>query len=352
MASRRRPADRPRHAGALARLITRFGHHLELTAAAPREPTVVLVVATDSRHGLTHRLRHLRHDIEGRRADAIGLLVVPIEGPMYFVRVPRDAFMNVEGVGYQRIGWALSYRGRQCLLDSIRSGVGVPVHHYVEIGFVPFARLATALGGLSSKDYGPRIDHRTGLDSSKRRRLWGRQVLALARSRTPNDQNLTDEERIAVQNRVLADLAGRRSTARLLLGALAVVPRLGRDLVVDDAWDVRELQWLTDAIRTRDLKTISLPVQPARVGGSRRSPFTPTFDSSSPTLEIDDAALAWVRSLARGDVAPGAEDQLPHCSPSPQSRDDHLDRDTIPLDETGLDTDDSGRLVVGDGLLD
>ena len=308
MASRRRLVNwlLTSLAAAAERVVVEYGISLRLTPESADQPTVVLVVGSDSRRGLTRRLRYLDHDIDDRRADAIGLLIVPTEGSVALVRVSRDAFMSVAGVGFQRIGWALSYCGSQCLIDSIRRGMGVPVHHYLEIGFVPFARLATSLGGLSSKRYAHRVDRRAGLDSPKRSTIWGRQVLALARSRTPGGQQLTDIERVAMQNRILTDLAERRSVLRLVIGTAAVAPRLGRDLLIDDALSARGLRRMAAAIHDRRLEVLSLPLREIESGGSRRSPFATTFDSSSPVLELDAEAVAEVALLAGRGAPAGA----------------------------------------------
>lgn len=268
------------------------GIEVELDHHCAARSQVILLVGSDGRSSLPRSLRRLRARVDSRRADAIGVLIVGQSGRISLFRVPRDAFVEVSGVGYQRIGWALDYGGPQCLIDTARSSLDIPVHHYIEVGFTAFARLVAAHGGLHSNVAGGRKDQRTGLVSRRWRRLSGRNVLALARSRTPaGGEPMTDLERIATHDEIISALIARRSPRRLILSGLWVLPRLGRDLLADDAWTAAELERTVSTALTRPFSMQTLPLYEPNRGGSTRSPFAAEFVSSPPVLEFSDVGL-------------------------------------------------------------
>lgn len=282
--------------GAFTSLVKARGASLDLDDPLASGGRVILAVGSDDRRHLSLGLRRVGGHVEGRRADAIGVVLIPPASAASVVRIPRDAVCDVVGVGHQRMGWALGYGGPACLIDTLREHLMIPVHHYVEFGFTSFARLVSAHGGLTASIAGDRTDSRAGLRRSRLGRLSGRQVLALARSRSPDDGALmSDLDRIQTQSRIVAMLLARRSSMRHAMSLLAVLPRLGRDLVIDNRWDQHELDVVTSGFARYTPSIWTVDVAPPEDGCSPCSPFTADVVSSSPVVEITEAGRRSLR---------------------------------------------------------
>lgn len=283
---------------------TRWGLPLPLDPAAGANPIVTMVVGSDGRGSLPRLLRRIDDDVVDRRADAIGLLVTPRDGgDSILVRVPRDVLVQVPGVGEQRLGWALSYGGPARLIEAVRHEFTIPVHHYVELGFAAFSRIVTAHGGLPPEVAGRHSDARTGLRKSRAPRVSGRRALALARSRTPvGGQLMSDVERMATQDDIVRALVKRRSGARLVLTACALVPRARRDVVFDESWTAADA-----AIVLRSARGANFAVHHVGASGppieDLLCPFAPTLVSTGWTLRVTD---------------PGREDLAATCLGQPE----------------------------------
>jgi LCP family protein required for cell wall assembly len=289
---------------------------LDLDRRAIGPPLVVLVVASDGRRGLPHRLRRLRADVDDRRADALGLLVLDEAlGTPVLLRVPRDVFATVPDVGQQPIGWALSFGGPQALIDAVRS-LGVPVHHYVEIGFASFARAVTFAGGLPVRVAGDHGDTRFGLVSARHRRIGGRQALASARSRNAGG-DLEDRDRIEVQGVLLEALCSRLTPARLFTVAATMATRLGKDLIVDRGWTTAEIEAAATLLVTGRVDILTLETSERRPAAERRCPVDERLVSSMCVLDLKPGALALLRSLAIGPLRPPSEEGLDKVEHSP-----------------------------------
>lgn len=271
---------------------------MNVDAHAPGESLWCLVVGSDGRQGLARRLRHLRADISGRRADAMALGVIAADGSRAAViRIPRDILVDTAGVGLQRLGWALDYFGPDGLIEAVRTECHVPVHHYVEFGFTAFARATRLLRGPAERVEPARSDARTGLVSSANSPRSDRS-LALARSRTPSGGSPeTDLERIEIQNNFIRKVLEDAGPTRLVLSAAIASTRARRDLHLDGAWNPSQIRAVVGAV-TNDVTVETLEVQPFDSEHHPTSPFLGDLITSPSSLRIADRGRRRLEELA------------------------------------------------------
>ncbi len=126
---------------------------IETLAAARGEPANYLLVGTDSREGIDPD----DPDSSGLIGDGeqgcdctdtiMVLRVDPKQTTAQILSFPRDLWLPIADGSTGRINGAHA-KGEQVLIDTIEENFGIPIHHYVEIDFVGFARVVDAVGGI------------------------------------------------------------------------------------------------------------------------------------------------------------------------------------------------------------
>ena len=115
---------------------------------APEEdgkPVTYLIVGSDSRDA-PQFAGDLEDGVGGQRADVIILIVLdPRRKAAVLMSIPRDTRVEIPGAGMGKINAAFN-SGAQGIVDTVSRFVGMPVNHYVEVGFVGFMRLVDAVG--------------------------------------------------------------------------------------------------------------------------------------------------------------------------------------------------------------
>ncbi|WP_448609195.1 LCP family protein [Geodermatophilus sp. URMC 60] len=154
-------------------------------------------------------------DVEGERADSVVLWAIPRTGRVAGLSLPRDLRVSVPGHGDGKLGGALEY-GPDALISAVRSLTGLPVHHYVEVGFDAVTAMVDVLGGVPLTVTHAVRDQRTGLALRPgTQELDGAAALAYLRSRSLEEltpagwtpETSGDLGRIARQQRLLTALA-------------------------------------------------------------------------------------------------------------------------------------------------
>jgi LCP family protein required for cell wall assembly len=120
--------------------------------------------------------------------------------------IPRDTIVAIPGHGLQKINAAHEFGGPAESVSVIKSWLGVPINHVVEVNFENFPALVDAMGGVSYTggcivsrlDGGFRDGGFTLRLAKGTHHLDGREALALARTRenlcAPNETDLQREE--------------------------------------------------------------------------------------------------------------------------------------------------------------
>ena len=138
-----------------------------------------LITGSDSRAGLNKKEENqlaLGHDISGSRSDTILLLHVPANGTRpTLVSLPRDSYVPIPGHGYNKLNAAYAFGGPKLLVQTVQNVTGLPISHYMGIGFGGLVSVVNDVGGvqmcLQGADEGPqgRPEPQGGLPDPQRR---------------------------------------------------------------------------------------------------------------------------------------------------------------------------------------
>jgi LCP family protein required for cell wall assembly len=124
------------------------------------------------------------------RSDTIILLtILPLRGYVGMLSIPRDLWLNVPGVGENRINTAHFFAenenqgsGPKATMETIRQNFGVRLNYYVRVRFDGIQEIVDALGGLDLE-----LDSPTSGYPAGRNHLDGTQALAFVRDRAGAD---------------------------------------------------------------------------------------------------------------------------------------------------------------------
>lgn len=133
--------------------------------AAPTEPQNYLLVGVDSAEGLDpdDPVSAGRTGL-GILSDTIMVLRVdPQSEDAAILSFPRDLWIPIAGGGNQRINTALSVGGPEALIQTIQDHFGIPINHYVQVDFLGFRDLVSAIDGVPIYFPNPVRDERSGL---------------------------------------------------------------------------------------------------------------------------------------------------------------------------------------------
>lgn len=251
---------------------------VEELSAPTGDSLIFLVVGSDSREGLDDLSNF--GDFPGQRGDVIMLVRVDRSGQTRMLSIPRDLWVPIPGHGENRINAAYAFGGPRLMVQTIRENLGIPVHHYVEIGFVGFMDMVDELGGIELTFPHPARDASSGLNvEAGTQRVDGATALAYARSRKyeehqngswvgvdDNDIGRTQRQQQVVKA-ILSELKSPASVtdAGNVAGAMArhmtIDARLADSSLARLAWDFRGLL-------TGDIDGVTLPVDVATRGGA------------------------------------------------------------------------------------
>jgi LCP family protein required for cell wall assembly len=139
------------------------------------------------------------------RSDTI-MLIRTGGGHSARLSIPRDTVVEIPGYGLQKINAAHSIGGPAESVRVIKSWLGIPINHVVEVNFENFPALIDAMGGvdytggciISRLDGGFSRGGYTLRLPAGTHHIDGRQALAIARTRenlcAPNETDLQREE--------------------------------------------------------------------------------------------------------------------------------------------------------------
>ncbi len=125
----------------------------------------------------------------GRSDTIILMTVIPLQPTVKMLSIPRDLYINIPGVGENRINTVHFFAeadrpgsGPRALAALIRAQFGVAVHYFVRIRFDGFVELVEAMGGVTIDLSTPMGGYPAG-----RHTLNGEQALAFVRDRAGTD---------------------------------------------------------------------------------------------------------------------------------------------------------------------
>ncbi len=255
----------------------------------------ILLVGTDSRtdaHGnplSQSELQALRAGDEvASNTDTIVLVRVPNDGgSATAISIPRDAYVDVPGIGMSKINAAYgatkenerqkliaagksestadkdsTQAGRQALIKSVAKLTGITVDHYAEIGLLGFVLLTDAVGGVDVCLNAAVDEPLSGAKfPAGEQKLSGSDALSFVRQR--HDLPRGDLDRIVRQQVFMASLVQQVLSAKTLtnpgkLNQLSAAVQ--RSVVLDSDWDIIDFATQLQGLAGGAVKFETVPV--------------------------------------------------------------------------------------------
>jgi LCP family protein required for cell wall assembly len=219
-----------------------------------------LLLGSDSRAGLSKQeLEHFgtNADIGGsNRSDTIILVhTEPDQGKAVFLSFPRDLWVDIPGVGENKINAAfeggVQHGGAQTVARTVTQLTGISVDHILYVDLAGFQGLVDALGGVDMCVPYPMQDELTGLDiQAGCQHFNGYTALAYVRTRHQPCDQIPDFARISRQQQFLRAVIAKLLRPAELLRLPTLIPELLSHLVVDQGLNVAELAYLVGQLKT------------------------------------------------------------------------------------------------------
>ncbi|MEO7573933.1 MAG: LCP family protein [Acidimicrobiales bacterium] len=209
----------------------------------------------------------------GERSDTM-LLLRFVDGEAKMMSIPRDLYLPIaETDGSGKINAAYNGGARRLIL-TIQQSLGLPIHQYMEVDFVSFAKLVDALGGIDIDFPNPAFDTNSGLDIQQAgpNHLDGPQALSFVRSRNYveiiDGQSRTDPRgdlgRVIRQQQFLKAVFGELGASKNPFTLAKAASATTGGLRIDDTlglFDAIKLAW---RLRSLDPLPVDLPVENGR----------------------------------------------------------------------------------------
>jgi LCP family protein required for cell wall assembly len=245
---------------------------LDLSAKpALSEPRTFLLIGSDSRENVDD-LSGDFGQFEGERADVVILMqVLPGEGRLQLLSLPRDLKVTWEGSN-RKINATFSLGGAAGVIDTVRRETGIPIHHYLQVDFAGFAGIVDAMGGIRMTFPFPARDLKSGFSVEAGTRLLdGEEALAMARSRSYQELrssgwvfvDANDIGRTTRQQDLLLAMFTQLDRPGTITGYGDVLDALGSFVTTDsslDPDDIIQLAWEMRSTGPESLDSVTLPV--------------------------------------------------------------------------------------------
>jgi LCP family protein required for cell wall assembly len=185
-----------------------------------------LITGSDSRAGLTRQEENqlaLGHDITGGRSDTIMLLHLPANGTRpTLVSLPRDSYVPIPGNGWNKLNAAYAIGGPKLLIETMQNVTGLPINHYMGIGFGGLVQVVNDVGGVQMCLKAPMKDPLAGLNlKAGCQVLNGDQALEFVRTRAFAEGDLQREQD---QRVLLKGILSKMTSAGTLANPFAIIP--------------------------------------------------------------------------------------------------------------------------------
>jgi LCP family protein required for cell wall assembly len=222
-----------------------------------------LITGSDSRAGLTRAQEAqlaLGHDITGNRSDTILILHVPANGTRpTLVSLPRDSYVNIPGHGYNKLNAAYALGGPKLLVRTVQSATGLPISHYMGIGFGGLVGVVNDVGGVQMCLKAPMKDPKAGLNlKAGCQVLNGDQALGFVRTRAFAEGDLQREQD---QRLLIKAILSKMTSAGTLANPFAIVPAANgaaSAITIDQGTGLTQL--ISVAFALRNPVTTTVPV--------------------------------------------------------------------------------------------
>ena len=256
----------------LAGVAVYFSVNSKLTKANVLVPTSLtsagtnwLITGSDSRAGLTRQQENqlaLGHDITGSRSDTIMLLHVPANGTRpTLVSLPRDSYVHIPGYGYNKLNAAYAFGGPKLLIATVQDATGLPISHFMGIGFGGLVSVVNDVGGVQMCLKAPMKDPKAGLNlKAGCQVLNGDQALGFVRTRAFAEGDLQREQD---QRLLIKGILSKMTSGGTLANPFAIVPAANgaaSAITIDQGTGLTQL--ISVAFALRNPVTTTVPIGP------------------------------------------------------------------------------------------
>jgi LCP family protein required for cell wall assembly len=222
-----------------------------------------LITGSDSRAGLTKKEENqlaLGHNIPGQRSDTILLLHVPSNSIRpTLVSLPRDSYVPIPGHGYNKLNAAYAFGGPKLLVQTVQNVTGLPINHYMGIGFGGLVSVVNDVGGIRMCLPGPMKDPKAGLNlKAGCQVLNGDQALGFVRTR---NFAISDLQREQDQRILIKGILSKMTSPGTLANPFAVIPAANgaaSALTVDQGTGLSQLVSVAFALRNPVTTTVPI----------------------------------------------------------------------------------------------
>jgi LCP family protein required for cell wall assembly len=250
-----------------------------LSSRSGRTGTNYLIVGTDSREGISandpNANAFLAEGVSGSRTDTIMVLHVD-GGSTSLTSIPRDLWVTDPVTGQKgRINSTFS-SGPKNLITAVEA-LGIPVDHYLQIGFVSFAGLVDAVGGISVTFDHPARDEHSGLYvyATGPVHLDGVGALAYVRSRYYSEyvdgrwrvDGTADLGRTERQRAFMTALLSKVTTIRNPFTLASIPSAIGKGMVIDSTLSFVDALRLAWTLKDLHPEAVAIPVVGRRTTG-------------------------------------------------------------------------------------
>ncbi len=222
-----------------------------------------LITGSDSRAGLSKKEENqlaLGHNIPGQRSDTILLLHVPANSTRpTLVSLPRDSYVPIPGHGYNKLNAAYAFGGPKLLVQTVQDVTGLPINHYMGIGFGGLVSVVNDVGGIRMCLPGPMKDPKAGLNlKAGCQTLNGDQALGFVRTR---NFAISDLQREQDQRVLIKGILSKMTSPGTLANPFAVIPAANgaaSALTVDQGTGLSQLVSVAFALRNPVTTTVPI----------------------------------------------------------------------------------------------
>lgn len=190
------------------------------------------------------------------RADMIMLIHIPADRTrVYGISIMRDTYVTIPGYGGSKINAGLEVGGPQRVVDTVRSLLNIPIHHWVMMDFQGFKVLTEAVGGVDVNVAVPFTStHDTGQSFAPGvNKLGGQAALEFVRERYAFSDG--DYQRVRNQQEFVRGIMAKLISAGTLVdpgAAIRVISYVSPHLTVNPEFNMTAMASLAYALRGTD----------------------------------------------------------------------------------------------------
>lgn len=253
--------------------------------ASPSAPMNILVVASDSREGLTRAEANSLHlgtaDYGAPRTDTMMLVHIGADADaVTVVSLPRDTLATIapytdsKGRKHKahqaKLNAAYEGGGAPTMVATVEGLTGVQINHYVEINFNGFLQMVDAVGGVDVCLAKPLADKKSGLNlPAGRQTIDGPQALAYVRARYVDPS--ADLGRMKRQQKFVASMFKKATSAGTILNPVKLnefLTAVAGSITTDSGLGRDQLLALADRLKGTNPGNVAFTTVP--IAGDKR----------------------------------------------------------------------------------